>query len=549
MNKRYIYITLFLSILSINNFAQKRNVIPPEKPKLIIGIVVEQMKPEFLNRYWDKFSDNGFKRLFYQGSTFRNANFNYLLTQAGPGTATIFTGANPCTHGIIADNWLKRINNHNIYCITDNKYKTVGSDNISNNYSPKNILISTIGDELKLASPESKIISVSQKAQSAVLSSGHSADAAYWFDFSSGKWISSTYYTKELKKWVNDFNDKKFPDIYMEREWNTLLPIDKYTESLPDSNIFENGMKHQIIFPYNLNKLSGNDKKQKNYNLLAETPYGNTLTHDFAIAAILNEDLGKDNHTDFLSISFSANEYIGANFGTKSVELQDAYLRLDKELAHFLTVIDEQIGKENVLIFLTSNRGVSDSPEYLKSKKMPAGRFKHNYSITLLKSYLNALYGKGEWISAYMDKQVFLNHTLIEDSKIDLKEIQEKVTAFLIQYNSVANAVTSNSLNLTTYTTGTLEKMQNSYNPKRSGDIIINLMPGYIEDKSYLISSNSGYSYDTNVPLYFYGWKIKRQIYNEEISMEDIAPTLSLILNIPFPNGTTGKPITRLLDK
>lgn len=549
MNKRHIYVTLFLSLLFISSFAQKGSRIPPEKPKLIIGIIIEQMKPEFLNRYWEKFGDKGFKRLYFEGSSFKNANYNYLLTQTAPGVSTIYTGTNPSTHGIISDNWLIRLKKDKVFCIDDSKYKAIGSDITNNNYSPKNLLVSTIGDELKLTSPKSKTISISISAKASVLSSGHAANAAYWFDYSTGRWISSSYYMNELPKWVNNFNNKKFPDIYMNREWNTLLPIEEYTESLPDSNKFEQGIKHQFTFPYNLMKLSGSDKNRINYKILRESPYGNTITHDFAIASIINEELGKDDNTDLLSVTFSANEYIGELFGTKAVELEDAYIRLDKELAHFLTFIDEQIGKENVLIFLTSDHGVSDSPEYLKTKKIPSGRFKHNYSIALLRSYLNAIYGKGEWISAYIDKQIYLNHNLIEDSKIDLQEIQNKVANFIIQYSSVANAVTASSLQLTTYTNGTLEKMQNSYNQKRSGDIIINLLPGYIEDKSYLISSNSGYSYDTNVPLYFYGWKIKRQIYNNNVGIEDIAPTISLILNIPFPNGTTGKPIISLISK
>jgi len=339
-------------------------------------------------------------------------------------------------------------------------------------------------------------------------------------------------------------------DIYMQKTWEPLLPIEKYTESLKDSNIYEFGIKHRITFPYDLLKLSGNTQKNiTNYKILTQTPYANTLVHDFAIETIIDEELGKDKNTDFLSVTFSATKEIDELYGNKSIELEDTYLRLDKDIAHLVDFINEQVGKQNVLIILTSDHGVSDNPEYLQSMKVPAGRFKYNYSIALLRSYLNAIYGEADWISTYMDKQIYLNHNLIEDSKIDLNEIQQRIANFIIQYDAVANALTSTTLLKTSFSEGMLREMQNSFNQKRSGDIIINLMPGYIEDKTYLVSSNSGYNYDTNVPLYFYGWKIKRNIITRQVNMEDIAPTLSLILNIPFPNGATGEPIKELIAK
>ncbi len=547
MNK--LHLLIFLLLISINILAQKTNNIPPQKPKLVVTIIVEQMKPEFLNRYWKKFDNNGFKRFFYQGTTFKYANYNYLLTQTAPGITTILTGCNPSQHGIISNKWIKRINNKTEDCVNSKKYKQIGFNKDYDGAIPNNILTSTINDELKINSPESKIYSISLDKTSAVLSGGHIANAAFWFNTNEGKFTTSSYYTKELPKWVNKFNNKGLQDIYMQKTWETLLPIAKYTESLKDSNIYEFGIKHKITFPYNLLKLSGNSEKNiTNYNILTNTPYGNTLVHDFAIATILNEKLGQDNNTDFLSVIFSATKNIDDLYGNKSVELEDTYLRLDKDIAHLVDFINQQVGKKNVLIILTSDHGVSENPEYLKSIKIPAGRFKHNYSIALLRSYLNAIYGEANWITAYMDKQIYLNHNLIEDSKINLNEMQQRVANFIIQYNAVANALTSSILLKTSFNQGLLSKMQNSFNQKRSGDIIINLMPGFIEDKTYLVSSNSGYNYDTNVPLYFYGWKIKRNIITRNVNIEDIAPTISLILNIPFPNGTTGQPINELLN-
>lgn len=545
-----IFTIASIIIYSINlSFAQKTSKIPPKKPKLIIGIVIEQMKPEFIYRYWNKFGEDGFKRLFYQGTSFKYANYNYLLTQTAPGLTTIVTGCNPSQHGIISDEWVTRINNKKENCVNSKKYKQIGLKKEYDGATPKNILTSTIGDELKASNTKSKVFSVAFDKESSVLPAGHIANGAYWFNTNEGKFTTSNYYIKELPKWVNNFNDKNFQDIYIKKTWETILPIENYTESNKDSSIYEYGIKHKITFPYNLLELSGNTEKNiTNYSILGETPYGNTLVHDFAISTILDEELGKDENTDFLNITFSTTKNIDEAFGNKSIELEDTYIRLDKDIAHLLDFVNEQVGKENVLIYLTSDHGVSENPEYMSSINIPGGRFKYNYSIALLRSYLNAIYGEAKWITTYIDKQIYLNHNLIEDSKINLSEIQTKIANFIVQYDAVANAIPATTLLQTSFNTGILSKMQNSYNQKRSGDIIINLMPGYIEDKTYLVSSNSGYNYDTNVPLYFYGWKTNRKIINRRVGIEDIAPTISLILNIPFTNGTTGEPINEIVN-
>lgn len=538
-----------LIIWTFNSFSQKSKNIPPEKPKLIIGIVVDQMRFDYLSRFYDKFDQNGFKRLMNEGTFCKYAYLNYIFTQTGPGHATIFTGTTPSNHGIVSNEWYIPLKKQKVYCVEDQKQTTVGSNSNNGKASPLYLMTPTFGDQLRLHYlQKSKVISISLKDRAAILPGGKNPYAAYWFDDATGNMITSSYYMKALPAWVEEFNRKKLADLYLNRLWSPLLPINEYTESLRDSNKYELGFgKNQIVFPYDLSFISKKDKNDKDYGILKSTPFGNTLLHDFAIAAIINEELGKDNIPDFLTISFSATDYIGHRFGPRSIELEDTYLRLDKEIAHLIDFIENEIGKENVLIFLTADHGVADNPQYLVDLNMNGGQFKQYYALSLLRTYLNATYGEGEWVLGYSDQQIFLNRNLIEDAKLSLKEIQEKVAAFMIQFNGVANAVTAHILQTQNFTDGILKAMQNSFNPKRSGDVLIALEPGWIEESPYLYDHNSSYSYDTHVPLFWYGWKIPRLTINRNVKLIDIVPTLSALIQIEVPMGATGSPIQELI--
>ncbi|MFH2143084.1 MAG: alkaline phosphatase PafA [Bacteroidota bacterium] len=547
---RLIIVVFFIVITVFNIAAQGTKKIPGEKPKLIVAIVVDQMRYDYIYRYWEKYTASGFKRLINEGTFCKNTNLNYLFTQTGVGHASIFTGTYPSIHGIVSNEWFLNLSGKRVYCVADENVSTIGGNLNNGKFSPKNLFVTTIGDEMKLSdNKQSKVISISIKDRAAILAGGHMADAAYWYDSYTGKWITSSYYMTDLPQWVKIFNDKKYADIYLEKEWNTLLPIEKYTESTPDSMPYETGFANRkITFPYNLMEISKKGKDLKDYSILKSTPFGNTYTKDFALEAILNEDLGKDNYTDLLIISFSSTDYIGHDYGPMSVEVEDAYLRIDQELSHLLDFIDLEIGKENTLVFLTADHGVMQAPDYLKSQNVPSGQFKSYYSIALLKSYLNAIYGEAEWVKEYMDQQIFLNHTLIEDSKLSLSDIQTKTAQFLIQFAGVANAITATTLQTTYYSDGIFEKMQNSFNQKRSGDVLINLEPGWMESGIYTTTHNTGYTYDTHVPLIWYGWKIKRATITDPININDIVPTIATFLNIEFPSGTAGKPISKLLE-
>ncbi len=524
--------------------AQKRKDIPPEKPVLIVGIVIEDMRYDYLYRYWDNFGDGGFKKLVDEGTLCQNAGYNYMLTQTAPGIATIAAGCEPVVHGIVSDRWYQRVQNLNYFSVFDGTYKTVGIDRDVYPYAPTNLLTTTFSDELKLFNnSKSKVIGISFKPQSAILAAGHMGNSAYWFDDVSGNWVTSNYYCDSLPAWVKTFNEKKFPDIYREREWVPMLALENYRVGARLGNSKTVGFSSENKFAKRLSSLV---KKNEAYAMLKATPYGNTLTKDFAISAILDEDLGKDEYTDYISIDFSATSAVSQLCGPNSIELEDLYIRLDRDLEHFLQFIDDEFGKRNVLVYLTSDHGTSYNPEELKEQNIPAGEFNSDRAVMLLGTYMNAIYDKGKWISGYHNKQIYLNRTLIEDSNLKLSEVQDVVAQFMIQFTGVANAITATTLDQSHFNEGVFAYMQNSYNQKRSGDVIINLEPGWIEKGDYLSSANSANKYDTHVPLIWYGWKIKRAKISRTILIEDIAPTISNLLNIPFPNGSTGNVITEL---
>jgi predicted AlkP superfamily pyrophosphatase or phosphodiesterase len=550
LNKKFrpFCIVLFLFLINRASIPQDNTRIPSENPRLIIGIIVSQMRSDYIYRFWDKYEEKGFKKLITRGTYCKNASFNYLLSQEGVGHATIATGALPASHGIVSKEWYLSLQDKIVQSVEDEKYNTVGGSYESGKYSPENLMCTTFSDELRLSNNmKSKVFGISLNPAPAILSSGHIANDVYWFDEKTGNWVTSTYYADSLPSWVKDFNSRKFQDIYLEREWNTVLPASSYTESLPDNNKYEKGIKGQTVFPYNLYELANVKKRKPDYNILKSTPFGNSFVKDFAISVIVNEDLGKDDYPDVLNICFTSTENIGSLFGPNSVEVEDAFLRLDQELAHFLNFIDETIGKENVLIYLTSDHGISHMPDYLNDFKIPAGYFNEKGAVALLKSALSNVYGQGDWVKAYNSQQVYLNRTLIEDANIPLNEIQDYTARFLLQFSGVANTVTSTTLQTTNFSGGIFEKIQNGFNQKRSGDVIINLKSGWIEKGEESSNAGFSYAYDSRIPLIWYGWKIGRNTILKPVDIRDIAPTISAFLNITYPNACTGNPVLELI--
>jgi predicted AlkP superfamily pyrophosphatase or phosphodiesterase len=524
--------------------------LPPDKPSLVIGIVVEQLKYDQLEKFRDRLGDNGIKRLINEGTYFKNASFEYMLTQSAPGHATISTGAEPSYHGITSDNWYLPLRNELIYCSKDVDVDPVGGSYESGLHSPVNLQASTFSDELEMATnKKAKVFGVGLKENSAIFSAGHAADAAYWFDNISGTWMSSSYYLDSLPVWVNDINAMRFSDSYLNGSWNLLRSVTDYADCLSDSNNFETGFNGINYFPYDLKKIrqKGTTNSKNDYSLIRETPFGNSLTTSFAIRLIEKEKLGKDNVTDYLSICYSSTDNIGHRFGPSSVEMGDAILRLDDEIKNLLTYLNDSIGKRNVLIYFTSAHGVSEIPTVLEKNRIPAGYFKQNQALQLLRSYLNAVYGEGDWVKGYSERQIFLNRTLIEDARLPLEEVQKKVARFLVQFSGVAAAYPYSAFEANDFGNGNLKRIINSFNPQRSGDVIVTLNPGWVEkDSDFVTNHNSPYEYDSHVPLIWYGWTINRATVTRKVNMTDIAATLSSLCKVPSPNACTGEPMFEL---
>ncbi|MBU8891821.1 MAG: alkaline phosphatase family protein [Bacteroidales bacterium] len=534
-------------VIIFNSFLKAQDQLN-KPPKLVVGIVVEEMRYEMLLRYWDSFGENGFKKIINEGAFCTQVHHNYLITQNGVGQAGIVTGTYPSYHGIISDEWYDRLKNETVGCADKSGFNLINGKISLGNYTPKNILTSTIGDELKLSSNDSsKVVSVSMNPVSAVISGGRLADYAFWFNDKDGSWITGNYYNNSLPDWVETFNSKGFQNVYMRKNWASMYSLmDNYKKSLPDDSDFEIGFRnYRYTFPYDLSYLQ---RRSGNYKYLKYTPFGNTYTKDFAITSIIGENLGKDDFTDFLTISFSATNYSGELFGPRSVEIEDIFLRLDNDLEHLINFLENEIGLENTLIYITSDRGVSDVPEYLISKKQNAGVFDGEKAVALLNSYLSILYQEGEWIKSYYSRQIYFNQSLIDQSGVDLEEIQNKVANFMVQFSGVANALPASTINSTNFESGINRKIQNSFHQKRSGDVIINLEPGWIEKNGYVTKSGSGYNYDTHVPLIWYGWQVINKRIDTPVEIIDIAPTIAWILKITSPNASIGKPVYKIID-
>jgi predicted AlkP superfamily pyrophosphatase or phosphodiesterase len=541
------YIATILLSLVIVKLSGQGEYLPPDKPKLVIAIVVEEMKYDQLEKFRDKLGENGIKRLINEGTYFKNASFQYMLTQSAPGHATIATGAEPSVNGITSDNWYVPLKNELINCSKDVNVNAVGGSFESGLHSPVNLLVSTFSDELSLSTNRrAKVFGVGLRESSAILSAGHSANAAFWYDNTTGTMMSSSYYIKELPTWVNDFNAMKFSEVYLNSTWSLLRPEKDYLDCLPDSNKFEIGFNGINYFPYDLKKIRAKSGA-KDFSLLRETPFGNSLTTDFAIRLIKNERLGKHDVTDYLSICYSATDYIAHRFGPSSVEMGDAILRLDDDIKNLLTFVNDSIGKKNVLIYFTAAHGISEIPEVLEMNRIPSGYFQQNQALQLLRTYLNAVYGEGDWVKGYSERQIFLNRTLIEDARLSLDDVQKKVARFLVQFTGVAAAYPYSAFEANDFGTGNLKRIINNFSPQRSGDVIVALNPGWVEKQSdFVTNHNSPYEYDTHVPLIWYGWTVNRATVTRQVNMTDIAATLSTLCKIPYPNACTGEPMFEL---
>jgi predicted AlkP superfamily pyrophosphatase or phosphodiesterase len=520
------------------------------QPKLVVGIVVDQMRYDYLTRFWGKYGEDGFKRLVSEGYNFKNNHYNYVPTFTAPGHASIYTGTTPKNHGIISNYWYDKSEGKRIYCVADKSVSPIGTSSSEGKRSPHRMLTTTLSDQNRLHTQmRGKTIGIALKDRSAILPAGHTASAAYWFHGADeGKFISSSYYMDKLPQWVQNFNASGAAEKYL-KVWDTYLPIETYTETGPDLNDFEKGFtgKQTATFPYDLKKLMD---ENGGFTMLNSTPYGNDLTTDFAIAALDGEALGQDGETDFLTVSYSSTDYVGHNFGVNSKEIEDTYIRLDMSLAKLLQALDKKVGKGNYTLFLTADHGAGHVPNYLKSRQIPAGYFHKDSLEQALKNFLGREYGLTGLVDNISNNQLFFDYKELKSNNIPSKSLQVKVKHFLLGYPGIDKVFTRNMLNYADYTEGMGWFVQNGFHQKRSGDLVYVFEPGFIEfyHSEKGTTHGSGYNYDTHVSLIFYGWGIKNGETAKYSEITDIAPTVSALLGLAFPNGATGKVLYEVFE-
>jgi len=523
------------------------------RPKLVIGIVVDQMRWDYLYRYYDRYQSNGFKRLLNEGYSCENTQVDYIPTFTGPGHSCIYTGSVPAIHGIAGNDFIVQATGKSMYCTEDSSVQTVGSTTKAGQMSPRNLLTTTVTDELRLATNfRSKVIGIALKDRGGILPAGHTANAAYWFDDKTGNWITSTYYMNDLPQWVKDFNDQKLAETYLKLDWNTLYPIDTYLQSTPDNSKYEGKFKgtDAPTLPVKTSALY-----KGNLGLIRTTPYGNTFTLDLAIAAINGEQLGQHDQTDFLALSLSSPDYIGHQFGINAVEIEDTYLRLDRDIANFLTYLDAKIGKGNYTVFFTADHGAAHNTAFLNDHGIPAGVWDAGVTLKDMNKVLAAKFNADSLIISLDNYQVNLNYKVIKANNLDEEPIKQECIKYLQKLPYVMYAVDMTKVQSATIPEALRTRIINGYNIKNSGVIQIVLNPAWFTGHQPGDGGPTGTThgtwnpYDNHIPLLFMGWGIQHGSTVRETHMTDIAPTIAALLHIQAPNGSIGTPIGEVLKK
>ena len=543
--------TVFLLVWVVVAFlakAQTKTAAPAvSKPKLVVGIVIDQMRWDYLYRFQPLFKANGgFKRMMGEGFSCDNTMIPYAPTVTACGHTCVYTGSVPAIHGIAGNTWWDNQLNRVVYCSEDKSVETVGSNTDAGQMSPKNMLTTSICDELRIASNfKSKVIGVALKDRGSILPAGHAANAAYWYDSKTGNFISSTYYMNALPTWVSQFNNRKLVDSLYALGWNTGLSKATMADyATDDVEAYESKPfgKDAIAFPYDLTAFIGKD-----YSKIATTPQGNTLTAEMAKAAVLAEQLGKGSATDFLAVSFSSTDYIGHSFGPNSWEQVDDYVKLDDELGKLLNFLDAQVGKNQYTVFLTADHAVAHVPGFMKEHKLPGGNFDDNTARKEMNDLIKEKYGVSGAVESLFNYQVTLNHSKLDSAKADISAIKQQIIQLLLKKEAVANAFETSKIMASSIPQVQREMFANGYYPNRGGDIQFVLKSGYMEGSNTGTTHGLWAPYDAHIPLLFYGWGIKKGNSHKEVYMTDIAPTVAALLKIQMPSGNIGHVITEVM--
>jgi predicted AlkP superfamily pyrophosphatase or phosphodiesterase len=492
-----------------------------KKPKLVLGIAIDQFRFDYLNR-WHKEYTGAFARFDKQAAIFTNAHHEHFPTVTAIGHSTFMSGATPSISGIVNNSWFDRTTGKTVTSVSDDSTELLGAPGKGS--SPHRLLASTIGDELKMAGKSCKVIGISIKDRSAILPAGHAADGAYWFDGGTGNFVSSTWYFPELPAWVKDYNASRTGDKFLNAEWKELGSdkVLKKMAAVADA---------------------------KFYNGLEATPYGNELIESFAERALEAEQLGRHPDTDVLTVSFSANDYVGHAVGPDDPMVKDISLRTDQLLEKFLSYVDSKVGLENVIVVLTADHGVAPMPEVNRRRHMPGGRFSQGELFGAIETALTAKYGEGKWIVGSAGPIPYFNRDLIRQKKLAEGEVEKTAAEAVRQMPNIFRVFTREQI-----ITGEMiddrfsQRVRNGFYPPRSGDLIV-IPDAYWIFEAHGASHGTAFNYDTHVPVIFMGANIVPGRYDGQVAVNDIAPTLAAMLEIEIPSGAVGRVLSEMLTR
>ena len=540
MKRFSLYILITTALLALSSL----NSSAATKPRIVVNIVVSSMRADDLERYANNFTESGFRRLTNNGQWFTNASYDYMQTTTPVSLATIATGAMPSTHGVVADKWFDYVTNSQINLIDDKKEQSLNYSAGSGNYSPRNLTAQTLADAMLEYDAKSRIATIAMEPTSAIVMAGHAGEV-YWMETVQSAWTTSTYYTKELPSWITSYNKELTNFNYLEKRWTPVLPYDNYhnTQVCVIEGIHsKNNKRIDFITEKGLDIKA---HTSNDFEKLCTTPAGNSATLAFAKQVMAKCEMGQDEVPDMLNIVLDAPRYISRRYDPESVEYEDMLYRLDRDLGDFITFLLAQVkDPQQVLITLTSDHGTS--PSY-----NPPGKERECFNVrqaeVITNAFIGSMHGNGEWVLGCIDRTIYLNHNLIYSKGLNISDIQNDVATFVMQLRGVSHAITAEAMRNSYFGSGYGRKMQNGYYPRRSGDVIINLMPGWIEEHDKVRShSGSMYRYDTNVPLVIFGCGVKAARRDDKVDMTSLAPTQALLIGIGEPTAAEGEDLTIL---
>ena len=528
MRKILLFKALLLTTLPIAGAAQVQTQAQArratQRPRLVVNMVVGGLSYDLLERFSDNLSEEGFARFAMQGLDYRSASYGYMQTISPAGLATLTTGVDPSMHGVVSSEWIDYVTGESVSLIDDRTVQGIGTDPGEGRYSGSHLVMPTLGDKLLASSPESKVVSIASIPQSAVVMAGQTGKA-WWMDEDRATWVSSTAYMGRLPEWAAAYNEMRPANNYIDMGWTPARMERRYLNFI--TNILHSKGEGRIM------SFRGGDGKTIDYTGLLRSPHGNTLVADFARRVVENEQLGRDDAPDILNICFDASRDIIGRYGPESMEVEDMIYRLDMELYSMVRYITSQVEDGRVVFVVTSDHGMSEAWDagYRERERFNVSRFK-----TLLGSFLGVQFGPGDWVAGYIDRQVYFDHNLIFKQGLSLTEVQNRAATFVLQFRGVSHVLTSTALTGSYFGEGYGHRMQKSFYPRRGGDLVLNLMPGWIEERPETKSlSGSMYDYDTRVPLIVFGWKVPARTVSEPVDMTRLAPTLAHILGIGRP--------------